>query len=230
MYKGDVGYINDLLSWGGVRLLMVPRIRLLDLMPKGAKRPRTTPPPPLTLFDPLAITKAFHVVPKKKGNIFMFNGDKFEDGLLLKDFSASTVSSTSVFISTEAHSLFLQSGHPTMLRSHRSVKFPDPAEWCFSTDELVQWRVSEPFEKMGLGYIRNVDSKCVEVELKSGELAIFERYDILKRIVVGDFVKVVGGIHSGLMGFVDCTSGADISIVETFGKEVLYFYMELVNH
>ena len=161
----------------------------------------------------------------------MFNSDKFEDGLLVKDFSTSIVSSMSVFISTEAHSLFLQSEHPTIITSHCSEKFPNPAEWCFSTNELVEvLSDSEPFEEIGLGYIRNVDSKCIEVELKSGELAIFERYNIQKCIVVGDFIKVVGGIHIGRTGFVNCVSGPDISILETFGKEVLYFYLEIVQY
>ena len=155
----------------------------------------------------------------------MFNGDKFKDGLLVKDFSASIVSSMSVFISTEAHSLFLQSQHPTILMNHCSEKFPDPAEWCFSTNEMVQvLSDSEPFEEIGLGYICNVNLKGIKVELKSGKLVIFERYKILKCIGVGDFVKVVGGMHRGHVGFVNCVSGPDISISETFSEEVLYFF------
>ena len=135
----------------------------------------------------------------------MFNGNKFKDGLLVKDFSASIVSSTSVFISTKAHSLFLQSEHPTIITSHCSEKFPNPAEWCFSTNELVEvLSDSEPFEEIGLGYIHNINLKCIKVELKSGELAIFERYNIQKCIVVGDFIKIVRGIHSGHTGFIDC--------------------------
>ena len=81
MYKGNVGYINKLLSWGGVCLLMVPRIWPLDFsMRKRGKQPHSTPPPPLTLFDPLAIMKTFCVVPKTKRNILMFKGDKFKIG------------------------------------------------------------------------------------------------------------------------------------------------------
>ena len=225
MYKGDVGYINELLSWGGVHLLMVSHIWPPDFSTcKRGKWPHSTPPP-LTLFDLLAITKTFRVVPKTKGNILMFKGDKFENGLLVKDFGASTVSSMSVFISTEAHSLFLQSQHPTILTNHCSEKFPDSTEWCFSTDEMVQvLSDSDPFEEIGLGYIHNVNLKGIEVEFRSGELAIFERYNILKCIGVGDFVKVVGGMHRGHVGFVDSVSGPDISISETLGEEVLYFF------
>ena len=155
----------------------------------------------------------------------MFKGDKFENGLLVKDFSTPTVLSMSVFISTEAHSLFLQSQHPTILMNHRSEKFSNPAEWCFSTNEMVQvLSNSEPFEEIGLGYIHNINLKGIKVELKSGKLVIFERYKILKCIGVGDFIKVVGGMHRGLVGFVNCVSGPDISISETFGEEVLYFF------
>ena len=155
----------------------------------------------------------------------MFKGDKFENGLLVKDFSTSTVLFTSVFISTEAHSLFLQSQHPTILMNHRSEKFPNPTEWCCSTNEMVQvLSDSEPFKEIGLGYICNIDLKGVVVEFKSGELAIFKWYNILKCIGVGDFVKVVGGMHRGHEGFVNCVSGPDILISETFSEEVLYFF------
>ena len=47
---------------------------------------------------------------------------------------------------------------------------------------------------------------------------------------VGDFIKVVGGMHRGRVGFVDCVSGPDISISETFGKEVLYFFMKIIKY
>jgi len=43
---------------------------------------------------------------------------------------------------------------------------------------------------------------------------------------VGDFVKVVGGVNSGQMGFVNCVDGPDISIVETLDEKVMYFSME----
>jgi len=67
-YKGDLGYVNELLSWGGVCLLMVPHIPCIwppDHSP--SKQPHSTPPTPLTLFALLAIVKTFGVAPKKKG-------------------------------------------------------------------------------------------------------------------------------------------------------------------
>ena len=239
-YKGDVGYVDELLSWGGVRLLMVPRLPRVQppdrrgSSSKLGKRPRSTPPPPLTLFDPLEIKKTFGRVPKKKGNRYSFNGDKFEDGLLVKDFDASAVSSTSVFFSTEAHSLFLQSQHQSILAivGNPSKKFPSPAEWGFFIGELVNTFFDYPngtYRVTGQGYLRNVKSNHVEVELKSGELLDLAWCDVLKVIHVGDFVEVVGGVHKGRMGFVDRVDDPDISVVETLGEEVLYFYMEQLS-
>ena len=126
----------------------------------------------------------FGVAPKKRGNTYFFNSDKFEHRLLLKDFSASAMSSASVFISTEVHSLFLQSQHPTILTSNHSEDFPNPVEWCFFTDELVHTlyessdcnldaEVQQQY-KGSLENIRNIELKHIEVELKSGELATFE--------------------------------------------------------
>ena len=209
---------------------MVPRLPPPDRSSnKKGKRPRSTDLPPLSLFDPLAIKKTFGVVPKKRENAYFFNGDKFEDGLLVKDFGASAVSSASVFISTEAHSLFLQSPHPSILESKRRNDFPNPAEWKLFIGELVQ-ALSDEGKGMGLGYIRKVDSMCVEVELnsgaQSGALLNLEWYNVEKHIVVGDVVEVVGGVHSGRMGFVDCVDRSDISIVETLGKEVWSFSLE----
>ena len=73
---------------------------------------------------------------------------------------------------------------------------------------------------------------CTKVELKSdaqsGALLNLEWYNVEKHIVVGDFVKVVGGVHSGQMGFVNCVDHSDISIIETLGKEVWYFSLEIL--
>jgi hypothetical protein len=47
IYKGDLGYVKGLKPWGGVQLLLVPRIKLpaSSLQQKQGKQPRTTPPP-----------------------------------------------------------------------------------------------------------------------------------------------------------------------------------------
>ena len=58
---------------------------------KKGKRPCSTAPPPLGLFDLLAIKKIHNMAPKKTKNTYFFNGDQFEDGLLVKDFGASAV-------------------------------------------------------------------------------------------------------------------------------------------
>ena len=110
-----------------------------------------------------------------------------------------------------------------------SGKFPNPDEWDFFAGELVQAfseSSDDTYEGIGLGYIRNVESKYIEVEFKSGALLNLKWYNVLKRIGVGEFVEVVGGVHKGRMGFVDGVDGPDISIVETLGEEVLYFSLE----
>jgi hypothetical protein len=137
----------------------------------------------------------------------------------VKDFSASAMSSASVFISTEAHSLFLQSPHPLIVACNRRNNFPNPAEWNLFPGELVH-ALSDDGKRIGLGHICKVDSRYAEVELKSGELLNLDWYNIGKYIQVGDFVEVVAGAHSGRKGFVDHVDDRDISIIETLGEEV----------
>jgi hypothetical protein len=110
-----------------------------------------------------------------------------------------------------------------------SGEFPNPGEWHFFPGELVR-AFSESsygiYGGIGQGYIRNVESEYIEVELKSGALLSLKWYNVLKCIGVGDFVEVVGGVHKGRMGFVDGVDNPDISIVETLGEEVLYCSLE----
>ena len=152
----------------------------------------------------------------------------------MKDFDTSAVSSTSVFFSTEAHSLFLRSQHQSILAivGSPSKTFPSPAKWVFFIDELVVVFSESPCgvdKVVGRGHLRNVESNRVEAELKSGELLDLAWCDVLKVFQVGDFVEVVGGVHRGRMGFVDRVDDPDISVVETLGEEVLYFYMEQLS-
>ena len=177
-YTGDLGLVNELLPWGRVCLLMVPRLsphlQPLDRSSsKLGKRP--CPTFPLTLFNLLVIKRTFNVVPKKKGKTYFFRGNKFKDGLLLKDFGASNVS-LAVSISTKAHSLFLQSQHPLILgltSGPMSREFFNPGEWHFFPGELVQAFSKSSYGIYGgirQGYICNVNSEHIEVELKLGTL------------------------------------------------------------
>jgi hypothetical protein len=229
-YKGDLGLVKELFPWGRVCLLMVPRLPPPDRSSiKKGKRPRSTAPPPLSLFDPLFIKKTFNVVPKKKGNTYFFNGDKFEDGLLLKVFGASNVS-PAVSITTETHSLFFESQHPLILRFAigPTGEFPNPGEWHFFPGELVRAFSDTAYGiyGLGLGHIRNVESEYIEVQLKSGALLSLKWYDVVKFFEVGELVEVVGGVHKGRMGFVVGVDSPDISIAEKLGEEVLYCSLE----
>jgi transcription antitermination factor NusG len=215
IYKGDIGYIREIKAWGGVQLLLVPRIQLqvTSLTNKQGKRRRTNPAPDCALFDPSIVETSLHVSPKKKGtSSYFFNGCTFEHGLLVKELDSYSVSSFPVRISSEHHFLFLNSGHQTILKA----KFPPPLEWHFCLKELV--KVMDGPHKDKLAHIKAIMPELLEVDLSSGEGIIqLPWHKVCKQFVVGDFVKVVGGMHEGRTGWVHSVMESNISIIQRVG-------------
>lgn len=211
-HKGDLGYVRDLKAWGGVQLLLVPRLRLPSSLSskKKGKRPRAIPPPDQALFHPSVIEKHFHVSPTQKGtNTYFFNGFTYEHGLLVKELDVYSVSTSPVFISSNLHILFLSSNHPAILKA----QFPPPLEWKFFLEELVY--IIEGPHRGKLGHIKLILPAHFDVDLNTMEgLFRLPWHNVRKHFVIGDFIKVVGGIHEGITGFVHSIAEDGISIIQ----------------
>jgi len=129
-YKGDVGLISAIESWGGVTLLLVPR--LAQSHPLSSKRKRGGLLPDPNLFDPKAFIGTDAPVAQTEGK-YRFRGLTFEYGLLVQQFDMHSISSKLVTIPSRILSLFRASGHPTL----HTALLPKPVEWTFQEDEKV---------------------------------------------------------------------------------------------
>lgn len=211
-YKGDIGYVKELKAWGGVQLILVPRLRLpvATSTKIQGKRQRTVSPPDLALFDTSTIEKFYHISPTQKGpDTYFFNGCTFEHGLLVKDFDSYSVSSLPVFISSDSKFFFLNSRHPIILKA----QFPPPIEWHFQLDDLVD--IIEGPHKGKLGHIKLILPEHLDVDLSAGEgLARLPWHNVHKHFVMGDFVKIVGGMHEGRTGWIQSVTDCTVSIVQ----------------
>jgi transcription elongation factor len=211
-YKGDVGYVDSIENWGGVSLLLVPRLPL----PRGpdslqSKRKRSTTRTEPALFDPATITRVYGTEPKKLGDAYDFRGSMFEHGLILKAFDIHSFSSTSVYMPTYLFSLFQQSQHPAILAS----SFPRPLEWNLEEGEQVI--VLSTAQR---GVIKSTRTNFAEVDLASGEGVIDVPWlDIRKRIVEGDFVEVTSGLLQGQTGWVQRVEHETVHIIEDLTTE-----------
>ena len=122
MYKGDVGVVERMESWGGVHLLLVPCSKT------SCKRKHSQP----ALFDPIATSRISQVNPSKQdGDVYLFQGDTFDHGVILLPFDAHSVLSTSVQMSSSIFFSFQQSLHPVILLSSPLC----PSDWNFTTGE-----------------------------------------------------------------------------------------------
>jgi transcription elongation factor len=214
-YKNDIGCIKELKDSGRVCVLVVPRLSSSSFSSKASKRPRltSTPPPEPTLFDPTMIQNIFGTVPTPvNSNTFIFRGQTFEYGLLVREINTKSISFPATAIHSQIAALFLRSKHPFVM----STKFPSPAEWSFIANDLVEIDCGSSVGK--LGHVKVVQPDSLEIELTdSGEHILCTWYDVRKWILKGELVKVTGGTEVGRMGLVTETKPTEVSILEGSG-------------
>jgi hypothetical protein len=190
IYKGDVGYVTSTES-GTVRLLIIPRLS----QPQDSKKnSRSTP----TLFD-CETVKQLNIGPVRiQENIYSFNGDRFEHGLIIKSYPSNLISTTVSCMPFKLFCLFLESRHPTLMASLSS--FLKPSEWHFSENEEVNI-VDNSTLSYKTGVISTLRSDTVEVSTEEGIVCV-PWLRIRKVIRQGDFVEVTGGMYLGQTGWV----------------------------
>ena len=208
-YKGDVGYVSAVENWGGVSILLVPRLAPPPLPGTSlAKRKRSRTPPEPQLFDSVNFKHAYGRDPvpvEQTDGCYTCNGVRFEHGLIVKVFDAHSVSSTSVHIPTNLFFLFQRSRHPLLLAS----KFPQPVEWNFTEGERV---VVVSSRKQGI--IKAIGVNAIEVEFCNGEGIMNVPWsDLRKHLVSGDFIEVTSGLYRGQIGWVEDTTDETVSIL-----------------
>jgi transcription antitermination factor NusG len=214
-YKDDIACVKELEDWGGLQLLLLPRLSppsATSTIPKRNKRSRSCPlpRPDAGLFDPTQIERLFNKTPKQtQPDIYRFGGQVFEYGLLLKVVNADSASSSPVLIPFEIATLFLRSRHPAILRS----KLPSPQDWAFTIDDFVE--VDQDPSVSRQGHVKDVQPNFLEIELTDGTGRIIcDWYSVRKWMIPGAFVTVAAGPEIGRAGLVETLTPTHVSIVE----------------
>jgi transcription antitermination factor NusG len=212
-YTNDIGCIKKLKEWGGVQVLLVPRLSPSSSKINKRPRPNLTLRTEPMLFDATLIQKLFDTVPKLiASNTYVFRGRTYEHGLLVEELSATAVSPSPVFIPSQVATMFLRSKHPFIM----SAKLPSPAEWSFTVDDLVEIDCGPFIGK--LGHVKIVQPDSLEIDLSDGGGRVLcNWYDVRKWFVPGDPVKVTGGTEVGRTGLVDKVFPTEVSILEGGG-------------
>ena len=206
-YKGDLGLVSRVESWGA-QILLVPRLKTPT---PGAdtplKRKRTSIKPEPRLFDPDTFSSVFQRRPKLQHNgTYTYGGYVFDHGLLQLKLDLHSICPNSTGIPSQTLGLFYQSSHPAVTGS----KFPRPEEWIFEEGERV---IVSSSEKEAT--IAGVKSTHLEVNLATNEgIEVVSWYNVRKVFSAWDFVSVMSGPFKGTMGWVERIADNTVYLLE----------------
>lgn len=209
LYKGDTGFLTGIEAWGGVSVLLIPRLPPpYDETKSSGKRKRPSSRPIPMLFDPEIAAHAYpeHPVYREDG-CYHFLGSRFQHGLVYKKYNIHSVSPASE-ITIEAFHLFRDSRHPKL------TAFPRPMEWVFEEGEEV---VIISSQKRGI--VSQVQVLSAEVDLHNGEGLVNVSWpDLHKDFRIGEFIENMNGLESDFQGWVAKIENGSI---EVLGKSPL---------
>ena len=216
LYKGDVGLVVAVKTWG-VELLLLPRL-CPPIAVSTLKRKRSSIPPTPVLFDPVEFSRTYNIDPKEqRPNCYTAGGFSFEYGLLRKGYDLHSLSATMLEMPSEHIFLYDGSEHPALA----SIIFPRSREWTFEEGERVV-ALSCPLNILrlnptvvGRGTVSALRENHVEIDLDLGEgIKPFLWGRVRKDIKIGNFVTVTTGKDVGKTGWVHRVNHDTVEILD----------------
>ena len=203
-YKGDIGFVTCIESWGA-QVLLVPR-RQVQNTDLSRKRKRTTVYEEPALFEPDKYKQLYNIDSQEQDDgSYTARGCIYEEGLLRKRFDLHSLSSVVLGISSHLFDLFQLSNHPAISGS----TYPCPNEWIFEEGDKIMIRSSNK-----IATVAKTSRKLLEVDVPAEGVMAVPWHNIQKVFVLGDFVSVMSGPFQGRSGWVDHINGDTVSIIE----------------
>lgn len=159
LYKGDIGFLMGVETWGGVSVLLIPRLPPpYDETKASGKRKQLSSRPILTLFNPTFLPTCM------PGSLCIEMMDIITSSV--PDFNVVSFTRNTTFTPSllllryqSRHSIFFQdSCHPQL------TMFPCPVEWVFEEGDEVMVISSQ-----NQGIVHQVQVLFAEVDLHNGE-------------------------------------------------------------
>jgi len=206
IYKGDIGFVIRIDSWG-VEVLLIPRLQSSSVkLATSLKRKRTKVPPQPALLDRTVLENQYGIKPTENlGNYFTLHGLKFEHGLLRKSFDFHSVKADVLSMPSHYIQIFKFCCHPAL----DGCTFPRPQEWIFEEGEQVVVCSSRRKARVAA-----ITPDHLEVDFGENETQCCPWTDVWKAVEVGDFVIVTSGCHREETGFVDWVRDDEVNLVE----------------
>ena len=196
-YKGDVGLVCGKPNWGGVTLLLIPRMPFPFQSKQKCKHGASSTP---ALFDPHIVQQRYNpdndpdLAPIQiSATTYKFNRVLYEYGLVRQNYNNHSISGS--LSSAPGNTLFtiMSSQHP-FLSNHHIIC---PSEWHFFDGEKVCI-----IESGVQGAVTGVFPTYIMVQDSIGNLLKAYWLGVCKIIKPGDYVEVLGGSFVGKKGSV----------------------------
>ena len=217
IYHGDAGFVLGVKSWGGVSVLLIPRLPLYpdDVKASKRKRAKTQVLQDPKLFDAVWAERNWlqpdeqgtsrndqpqHLT--KRGNeTYLFLHNVYEYGLLRKSYDLRSISPPLSALPSKCATLFHASNHPAL----RKATFPRPIEWTFvEGDRVVAKTASEDSSTTSKGMLVAIHPHYAEVSLDAGfeHIVNIPWCNLHKDFQISDHVRVTSGLIQGTTGWI----------------------------
>ncbi|KAF9064251.1 hypothetical protein BDP27DRAFT_1367314 [Rhodocollybia butyracea] len=203
LYRGDVGLVVDDYreqdSTTGVKVMVVPRLDYADTPSAVFSKRKRRFRPSARLFNPAECVQE-NLIAHRRQHVFSYRSWHFEYGLLLKTYHESSltpaceVSSPTVVLFQEAKAW----GANIELDSR-----PHSLFWQFEPGDQVFCSENGSHGTMISAFNPNTPSRLsrLEVEFEEG-VRVVAVTSLTKDVILGQYVEVLAGVHSGKEGFV----------------------------
>jgi len=217
IYKGDIGLICDVYhgagSSRGLKVWVIPRLGLTDEDPpcsSPTKRKRRNHRPPLKLFDRESCTQLNGFSEDGKYQ-YSYKSWTFEFRLQLKVFNPSSVSPARE-MSTNVFALFMEAQRLAGERFlFEEVTMPLPSCWRFEVGEPVIIYDKDGNARKGMVCATPEGNQC-EVDVLGKGVQVVQVRNLVKSIILGEYIEVLAGVHVGKVGFVVAQSEAHLGV------------------
>jgi len=217
IYKGDIGLICDVYhgagSSRGLKVWVIPRLGLTDEDPpcsSPTKRKRRNHRPPLKLFDRESCTQLNGFSEDGKYQ-YSYKSWTFEFGLQLKVFNPSSVSPARE-MSTNVFALFMEAQRLAGERFlFEEATMPLPSCWRFEVGEPVIIYDKDGNAREGMVCATPEGNQC-EVDVLGKGVQVVQVRNLVKSIILGEYIEVLAGVHVGKVGFVVAQNEAHLGV------------------
>ncbi|ORY86212.1 hypothetical protein BCR37DRAFT_354700 [Protomyces lactucae-debilis] len=230
-YAGDLGQIDNIYQGGTSAVVkLVPRLDYSSkemLLKKNVAKSANRAPARLFNANDVEKVAEERIRGNAEENLYEFNGERYEDGFLVKEFKLDDLIQEDIKPTLEELHLFSQNGAFDLANLKQGLQGKDRVR--FTIGDNVEVISGE--QTGAAGIVQSISNGVVELKTSAetglGVLSV-PAVGLRKKFAPGSHVRVQGGKHSGESGMVVATSGNSVTLISDMTtQEISVFARDL---